>query len=247
MRATSWQKRIKILSLIMSLIKYSLLAAIGSILVKDKRAYVSRIIHLWARDMLHILRVQYKVFNSTVFEFDSGRPYIIMSNHASHFDIPLICVTFPREVIGMIAKRELFNIPFFGRSMRLGGCVSIDRENKYRAIKDLEAAEKNMLTGVRFWIAPEGTRSRTGKMGAFKKGGFKIALDVKAIIVPIAIIGSDKVLPPKTFDIGIGEKVEIHIGKPIDVANYQRQDLEKLMVDVANEVMSEGRATRCYE
>lgn len=231
-----WQKRVKIVSLVMSLIKYSLLASVGSIFIKNKRAYANHIIHSWSRNMLQILKVRYKVFNHMIFEFDPSRPYIIMSNHASHFDIPLIYATFPHEMIGMIAKQELFRIPFFGWSMRLGGCVSIDRENRYRAIKDLEAAEKNMREGVRFWVAPEGTRSRTGKMGAFKKGGFKIALDVKAIILPVTIIGSGKILPPKTFDISVGEKVEMHVGKPIDTRNYQSKDLPKLMADTASEI-----------
>ncbi len=238
MRLHSWRKRVKIVELVLILIKCSLLTAIGPMFVKHKRAYTSRIIHAWARSMLHALKVHYKIFNPLAFEFQPDRPYIIMSNHASHFDIPLIYVAFPREIIGMIAKKELFDIPFFGRGMRFSGCVSIDRENKYRAIKDLEAAEKNLLTGVRFWIAPEGTRSHTGKLGEFKRGGFKIALDVKAIIVPVTIVGSGKVLPTKTFDVSVDEKVDIYIGKPIDTADYQRQDLDKLIKDTANEIAS---------
>lgn len=237
MQMNIWQKRTKILALVMILIKYSLLVAVGSIFVKNKRAYAVRLIHAWALNMLRALRVQYKIFNPHAFEFSSGRPYIVMSNHLSHFDIPLIYTAFPKEVIGMIAKKELFDIPFFGRCMKLGGGVSIDRENRYRAIKDLEAAEKMMLDeGVRFWIAPEGTRSRTGQMGSFKKGGFKIALDAKAIIVPVTIIGSGRVLPPKTFDISMNEEVEIHIGKPIDTLNYERKDLQKLMTDTASTI-----------
>ena len=236
MQVSFWQKRVKICKLVIALIQYSLLVAIGSVFIKNKRTYASRMIHFWARRMLNILEVQYKIINPVGFEFSPNRPYIIMSNHLSHFDIPLIYVTFPREIIGMIAKKELFRMPFFGQSMRLGGSVSIDRENRYQAIKDLDFAKKNMLEGVRLWIAPEGTRSRTGKMGEFKKGGFKIALDTKAIIMPITIIGSGRILPPKTFDVNVGEKVEIYIGKPIDTAHYERKDLQKLMVDTASEI-----------
>ncbi len=238
MKISFWQKIIKILELDWVLAKYSLLVAIGSVFVSNKRAYAVRLIHSWARAMLGILKVNYKVFNPYEFEFERGRPYIIMSNHASHFDIPLIYATFSGETVGMIAKKELFKIPLFGRCMRLGGGISIDRENRYRALKDLEVAEKMMSEGVRFWIAPEGTRSRTGKMGAFKKGGFKIALDAKAIIVPVTIIDSGKILPPETFDISVGEKIEVYIGKPIDTANYERQDLQKLMAEVESEIKS---------
>lgn len=222
-------------------VKDTLHEVFGSIFVKnvkDKRAYASRIVHSWAQSILRILQVEYKVINPYDFTFNLDRPYIIMSNHSSHFDIPLLYATFPNDIIAMIAKKELFRIPFFGRGMKISGCVSIDREDKYQAIKDLKTAEKNMIEGVRIWIAPEGTRSRTGVMGNFKKGGFKIALNAKAIIVPLTIIGSGKILPPDTLDFSVGEKVEIYIGKPIDTAHYQLKDLPKLMADVASAIAS---------
>jgi len=217
-------------------VKDTLHEVFGSMFVNNKRAYASRIVHSWARSILRVLQVEYKVFNPHNFEFELDRPYIIMSNHASHFDIPLLYVTFPQDVVAMIAKKELFRIPFWGWGMKISGCVSIDRENKYQALKDLKTAEKNMLEGVRIWVAPEGTRTRTGDMGPFKRGGFKIALNVKAIIVPVTIIGSGKILPPDTLDFSVGEKVEIYIGKPIDTLNYQLDDLSRLMANVADEI-----------
>jgi 1-acyl-sn-glycerol-3-phosphate acyltransferase len=73
-------------------------------------------------------------------------------------------------------------------------------------------------------------------MGVFKKGGFKLALNTGAIIVPVAIIGSNKILPPETFDFSVGETIEMHICKPIDTTNYQLKDLPKLMADTAREI-----------
>ena len=93
-----------------------------------------------------------------------------------------------------------------------------------------------MLNRVRLWVAPEGTRSRTGKIGVFKRGGFKIARDTKAIIVPVTIIGSDKVLPAGTFDFSVNEKVTVYIGRPIDTNDYQVDDLRKLMADTKKEI-----------
>ncbi len=211
----------------------------GSCFIKgsqNKRVYASRIVHSWAANVLRILKVEYKIFNPYAVTFNANRPYIIMSNHLSHFDIPLLYVTFPKDIIAMIAKKELFRIPIWGWGMKISGCVSIDREDKYQAVKDLRAAEKNMLEGVRIWVAPEGTRSRTGKMGNFKRGGFKIALNVKAIIVPLTIIGSNKILPPDTLDFSTGEQVEMHIGKPIDTADYELNTLSQLMTNVASEI-----------
>lgn len=216
--------------------EYSVRVVSAAFFLKGDRIHAYRIVLEWARKILQLLKVKYKVFGLQGFEFYPTRTYIVMSNHASHFDIPLIYATFPNESIGMIAKKELFRYPVFGRGMRIAGCISIDRENKHQAMKDLTAAKQSMLNGVRFWIAPEGTRSRTGKMGPFKKGGFKIAMDTKAIILPVTIVGGNKILPAKTYDFSINEEVQIHIGKPIDTVNYQFQDLPKLMIDTEKEI-----------
>ena len=238
MRINVLQKIVVMSKIVAVSIKEPLYVIFGSIFFRNTWTYrdSDRAIHPWARKILHIMRVKYVVFNPYNFEFAFKRPYIIISNHLSHFDIPLIYATFPKESIRMIAKKELFYIPIFGWAMKMAGCITIDRKNARQALKDLAVARKMMLEGVRVWIAPEGTRSRTGELGPFKKGGFKIALDTGAIIVPVTIIGSNKILPPKTFDLSRDEKVEIHIGKPIDTAQYQLKDIKKLIADTENEI-----------
>lgn len=201
--------------------------------LRDQDAAASKIIHHWARNILKILQVNYTVLNSHNFSFVSDRPYIIMSNHCSHVDIPLIYEAFAHDKIGMIAKKELFKIPLFGRGMKLGGCLSIDRDNMRQALKDMDIAKKRLLSGVRLWIAPEGTRSLTGELGVLKKGGFKIAVGAKAIIIPVVIIGSNRILPAKTMDFNLEEKVEVHIGQPIDTLDYDTKDLQLLMEKVS--------------
>lgn len=212
-------------------IRDSLRVIFCSVFVKNKRAYINRIVHVWAQDKLAKIGVKYKIFNPYKFEFNSDKPYIIMSNHASHFDIPLIYCTFPDDSVAMLAKKELFKIPLFGRAMKLAGCVSIDRENKRQAVKDLRHAIKTMLSGVRLWVSPEGTRSVTGEIGNFKSGGFKIAMQAKAMIVPVTINGSNKILPTKSLNINLNQNVDIHIGKPIDTTSYKQEDLKTLISD----------------
>lgn len=208
----------------------------ASFLRKDRVSYIHGVIHGWARSVLSILQVDYKIIDQYDFAFIEHRPYIIMSNHCSHIDIPLIYETFAKDKIGMISKKEIFNIPIFGRGMRLGGCLSIDRKNMRQAMRDLVIAKDSMLSGMRLWIAPEGTRSPSGVLGPFKKGGFKIACEVNAIIVPVTIVGSNRVLPAKTLDYSLGKLVEVYIGKPIDTMNYDVNDLELLMADTAKEI-----------
>lgn len=236
MRVTGLRKIWLISRIIMTTAAEALLIAVYAIFGKKIRGYMNKRMGIWIKNMFGIVRANYKVFNPHGVEFKSDRPYVIVSNHLSHYDIPLIFATFPGASIRMIAKKELFNMPVFGWGMRAGECISIDRDNPRQALKDLAVAKEKMLSGIKIWIAPEGGRSRTGKMGAFKRGGFKLALDAQAVIVPVAIVGSNKILPPGTFDISLDETVEMHICKPIDTLNYSLQNLPKLMKDTEAEI-----------
>ena len=236
MRVTGLRKLIVMFRIILTTLVSASLITLGLMFPKRSRGYVNRRVHFWNKKMLQIVRAKCKVLNPHGFEFKLDRPYIIMSNHLSLYDIPLIFATFPGASVRMIAKKELYKIPVFGWGIKAGECVSIDRMHPRQAYRDLIIAKQKMLSGIRIWIAPEGGRSRTGKMGAFKKGGFKLAMDAQAIIVPVAIVGSNKILPPDTFDFSVGENIEMHICKSIDTMDYNLKDLPKLMEAVASEI-----------
>lgn len=236
MRVTGLRKLIIMARIILTTVVTAFLVTFGFVFCKKNRGYMNKRVGVWNRNMLQIVRAKCKIFNPNGFEFKPDRPYIIMSNHLSLYDIPLIFATFPGASVRMLAKKELFRIPVFGWGIKAGECISIDRNNHRQAVRDLAIAKQKMLDGIRIWIAPEGTRSRTSKMGEFKKGGFKLALSAQAIIVPVAIIGSNKILPPDTFDFSINETVEMHVCKPIDTMNYTLKDLPKLMEDVVSEI-----------
>jgi 1-acyl-sn-glycerol-3-phosphate acyltransferase len=185
----------------------------------------------WVKAMLHITRISYKVFYPEHFEFVHNQAYIVMSNHASLYDIPLIFVAIDGSV-RMMAKKELFRVPIWGHAMRAAEFISIDRKDRRQAVKDLRAAKEKMQSGIIPWIAPEGTRSRNGKMQEFKKGGFLLALQTGANIIPVGIRGSFAILPPDTIDFNLNQHVEVHIGVPIDTSKYTTKDIAKLMTEV---------------
>lgn len=162
--------------------------------------------------------------------FKDGRPYIIISNHCSHYDIPAVFYSFPS--VRMVAKKELFNIPFFGWSMKRHEFVCIDRKNRDQALKDLAKARDLMKSGVVIWIAAEGTRSRTGKLQAFKKGVFMLAIDAQAVIVPMMLEGTNKILPPDTLNFNLGQHVTVHLGPCIDTAGMTIDNRDELMTRV---------------
>jgi 1-acyl-sn-glycerol-3-phosphate acyltransferase len=236
MRVSGLPKLIVMARIIMATLLAASLITLGLIFRRHNRSYVNKKVHIWNQKMLQIVRAEYKIFNPYGVEFESDRPYVIMSNHLSLYDIPLIFATFPGASVRMIAKKELYRIPVFGWGIKAGECISIDRKNPRQALRDLASAKQKMLSGIKIWIAPEGGRSRTGKMSVFKKGGFKLALDTKAIIIPVAIVGSNKILPPDTFDFSLNEIVKMHICKPIDTTAYSLKDLPRLMKYTAAEI-----------
>ena len=176
----------------------------------------------WATRLLACVKVNYQINNPHNVTTDGEHSYIVMSNHASHYDIPLLFITFPQS-LRMIAKKELFKVPVWGPAMKSGEIMVIDREDRRQAIKDLAVVKEKMASGIIPWIAPEGTRTRTGKLEPFKKGGFMIAVETGAMIIPVGIKGSGAILPPATWDFGVKESVEINIGQPIDASQYTRK------------------------
>jgi 1-acyl-sn-glycerol-3-phosphate acyltransferase len=203
--------------------KVVLRAAFGRL----KRADIDRYTRLWSGLLLRLVRMNLSV-HGDIPNFNDGRRYILMSSHASHYDIPATFVALPGS-IRMLAKKELFGIPLFGAAIRAAEFPSVDRHNREQALKDLERARCMMESGIVLWAAPEGTRSRDGHLLPFKKGCFHLALDTNAIIVPIAFRGISEVLPARSWRFNLGLAVQLHIGAPIDASRYSSEQLTELM------------------
>lgn len=195
-----------------------------------QRSEGDRRLRWWSERLLSFVDLHVRVFHAENATVPPGRPVMLMSNHSSLYDIPLIFTALPGS-IRMLTKKELFRVPIWGRGLAAGEFVSIDRTDLDRAIQDLAAARDKMVDGIVLWVAPEGTRSRNGKIGSFKKGGFMVALETGATIVPIGIRGARDVLPAKTLAFELGRTAEVHVGEPIDAAAY-RGERGRLMAEV---------------
>jgi 1-acyl-sn-glycerol-3-phosphate acyltransferase len=164
----------------------------------------------------------------------SGRAYLVMSNHQSLYDVPVLFAALGSN-LRMITKKELFRVPIFGKAMEHGGFISIDRSNRARAVESLAAAKRKVAEGTHVWIAPEGTRSKTGALLPFKKGGFNLALDARLPILPVTLRGTRDVLLAKGLRSQPGAHVVVTIHAPIDpmpYANDGRDGRDRLMADV---------------
>jgi 1-acyl-sn-glycerol-3-phosphate acyltransferase len=165
------------------------------------------------------------------------RAFVYMSNHQSHIDIPVLYATVPSPTLRMVAKTELFRIPGLGRAMRAADFVEVNRADRARAVESLRRAEELIASGVSIWIAPEGTRSPDGRLGPLKKGGFHLALETATPIVPVAISGTRRVLPPHTTSMARGASVRVIFGAPIAVAG---RSLGDLMDEVRSFLLAHG-------
>jgi 1-acyl-sn-glycerol-3-phosphate acyltransferase len=201
------------------------------------RPHADGILRWWSGVLLKATGATWEVSDPHGVTIEPGVPHIIMSNHRSHYDIPLIFVSLPGS-IRMLTKKELFRVPVWGKGMTASEFLSIDRHNHEQALKDLEFAKEKMKSGIVLWIAPEGTRTRTGKLGDFKKGGFMVAIQTGARIIPVGIRDSDKILRAGTSDINLNQHVHIAIGAPIDAAAYGEENRVRLMEDVRKAIES---------
>lgn len=189
----------------------------------------------WSQKLLELAQADCQVVNPHQFEFEAGKPYIVMCNHSSLYDIPLTFLGLSGS-IRMLAKKELFKVPVWGKAMTAGEFISIDRQNRQKAFQDLEVAKKKMESGIILWVAPEGTRSPTGDLLPFKKGGFRLALQMGATILPIGIRGARLIHGKGSWDVNPGKTVEIHIGNPIDTTQFKPTDYPELMELVETQI-----------
>lgn len=166
-----------------------------------------------------------------------GESFVLMSNHQSLYDVPVVYQALQRR-IRMVAKKELFQVPVWGRAMRRAGFISLDRANRERSRETLLASADVLQTGTSIWIAPEGTRSRTGELGPFRKGGFHLALQSGCRILPITIIGTRKVLPAKGAHITDGCSVQVVIHEPVDPKLYGEDRRDELIEAVRSSIAS---------
>lgn len=160
---------------------------------------------------------------------------IFMANHVSNLDPPVLLPLIPSRTAVLI-KRELMKIPVIGIAMRMGGFVPVDRNRKRESAREsIRKAAEVLASGVNMTIFPEGTRSRTGQLGPFKKGPFYLAELTGAPIVPISIHGTESMMRKGSLRITPGDAhVEFH--PPLLAKDYETR--EALMAAVRKSVAS---------
>ncbi|MBI4354044.1 MAG: 1-acyl-sn-glycerol-3-phosphate acyltransferase [Candidatus Omnitrophica bacterium] len=159
-----------------------------------------------------------------------GRAYLLVANHQSAFDI--MALYFLRRQFKWVAKEELFRIPFAGWSMALAGYIELGR-GRNRSIHTAYAKAKGWLDeGMSVFFFPEGTRSITGTLGAFKNGAFKLAIEAGVPVVPIVVDGTRELLPRHSLLLRPRGHIHITVHPPIDPSAQRLTDPHRLRDEV---------------
>jgi 1-acyl-sn-glycerol-3-phosphate acyltransferase len=150
---------------------------------------------------------------------------LFVGNHQGYLDIPLIYSKIDKK-IGFIAKKELEKAPILSTWMKALHCIFMDRDNPREAIKSINEGINYLDKGFSLVIFPEGTRSKSMRLGEFKKGSMKLGLKSKVPIVPITIIGSYKVFEESNRI--KPAKVKLIISKPIFIDKLSKEEQSNL-------------------
>jgi len=165
---------------------------------------------------------------------DPGEGYVFLANHCSWYDIPALLSTLPGRV-RFAAKRGLFQVPILGWAMKSGGFLPVDRKDRSRAREAFAIAVEELSTGGSVLFFPEGTRSPTGELLPFQRGGFLLALKSGLRVVPVGVQGSFEVMPRSTFWVRPG-RIQINFGEPLDPEEYGLRGRKALMEDVRRQI-----------
>jgi 1-acyl-sn-glycerol-3-phosphate acyltransferase len=147
-----------------------------------------------------------------------GQSYVVVANHQSLFDI-LVLAGWLDIDLRWVAKASLKKVPMFGIASVKMEHIFIDRSNPDAALATLEDAKQKIINGTSVMFFPEGTRSADGNLKEFKKGAFRMALDLNIPILPITVKGTRHILPVGTMDLVPGS-AEIVIHPQINVTDY---------------------------
>lgn len=168
-----------------------------------------------------------------------GTTYVMVCNHQSLVDIIAIYRIYAH--FKWVAKRELFNVPILGWTLRLNRYIPVDRANRASHLRMLKQCEDNLLQGNSLMIFPEGTRSKDGAIQSFKEGAFKLATTAKVSILPILISGSHNALPRKGLIFTKVQKMTIRIMDPIPYEAFANNSPKETMNKVHDLMVEEFR------
>lgn len=203
-------------------------------LFRSRKAYriIDKIVRAWCRGFLLACGIKYNV--EGLENINKNETYVIMTNHRSHFDGPILISCLGIDIT-IIIKKSLIYYPFWGWAAYLAGFIPIKRESPEHAHKKINEYGKKIIKNRSILFFPEGTRSKSDEMLPFKKGGVIFAISTGLPILPVSISGTRFLLPKGRLIPNAGfAKVSVH--KPISTEGLTYNDRDKILSLVENKI-----------
>lgn len=195
-------------------------------LIKVPAGRIAKFDALWARVICYLALSPVRVRGRELVEQE--KPYIFLPNHQGSFDVFVIYGWLGNR-FAWIMKKELRKIPLVGSACAAVGHIFLDRSSRQKSVKTLFEAEKTLRKNNSSLVMfPEGTRTKTGEMGKFKRGAFAMARDMHMPIVPVTINGSFEVLPKRGVWIK-PTRMELVFHEPIDTTELTDENMNEFV------------------
>ncbi|HUA99197.1 MAG TPA: lysophospholipid acyltransferase family protein [Terracidiphilus sp.] len=151
-------------------------------------------------------------------------------NHTSYMDTPVVFASLPFS-FRILAKKELWPLPFIGWYLQRSGQIPIDTANPHATLSSLGAGVKALRAGMPLFVFPEGRRTQTGELHPFLSGAAFLAIRAQVPLVPIALAGVYDLLPIHTHHFYPGE-LTLTAGEPIETKGMNLRQADELTARV---------------
>jgi 1-acyl-sn-glycerol-3-phosphate acyltransferase len=218
--------------------------ALGASLFDKKGRMQHRIARRWARSSVFFSGAQLEVWGLE--NLKGLGTAVFASNHTSYMDTPVVFASLPFQ-FRILAKKELWGLPFIGWYLDRSGQIPIDTENPRTTLSSFAAGVRTLRAGLNVFVFPEGGRTPDGKLQPFLNGAAYLAIRAQVPLVPIALVGVYDLLPMHTghfYPAPDGRPVRLVIGKPIETHGHSLRESEVLSeqarVAVAEMILEAG-------
>lgn len=203
------------------------------VVTRDVRAPLAMARRFWAPGLLRGGGMRLEVEGLDHLDFSKG--HFFAANHRSIADVLVLFRVLPVPLLFLL-KEELRRVPLLGAYAAAMGMIFIPRGERRRSLASLEICRRRLAAGMSIAMFPEGTRSRDGRIAAFKPATFLPAIDAGVPVVPVALEGTGSILPPGGFRVRPGT-IRVIVGHPVPTTGLERGDRRRLAEEVRRRIL----------